>query len=459
MGPFSGRRAAISSGALLVLSLAVWSPGLVGPFQFDDHATPLNDPASHSIAAWIEHLPVTLRPLTKLTYAVEASAGLELEPAPRRAVSIVLHGVAATLLLLLVLRLEPRLGWHGAFLVAAVWLVHPVHADSVMAVSGRSALLGGLLLLAALLAMETRRPILSAVLFALACLSRETVLGGALPLAVLATTRPGTTARRRWLDVTPLAIAGLAALAWVLTTPRYLALAQYSLSGRPVAKSAYAQVGAVPVGLELLVRPSRLSVDYGVPLPAHPLETLFVTGVVLLAAAATGVVLASARGSRTVAIGLALWLAALLPSQSLIPKLDPLTNRPLSLALAGLLVAATGVGVSFFERRAWYRPPDRQPAVVPARVASGACLVLVALLAVAAAGRSRLYRSELSLWADAAAKSRSNARPHLNYAVLLKEEGRNLEAWEVVSAAHAIDPFSSRVAALWETYRPAEEER
>ena len=46
------------------------------------------------------------------------------------------------------------------------------------------------------------------------------------------------------------------------------------------------------------------------------------------------------RRRPAVSIGLAMWLAALLPTQSFVPKLDTLVNRPLSLALAGLLIAA-----------------------------------------------------------------------------------------------------------------------
>ena len=37
--------------ALIVLAAWIWSPGLAGPYQFDDHATPLSDPASQSLAA------------------------------------------------------------------------------------------------------------------------------------------------------------------------------------------------------------------------------------------------------------------------------------------------------------------------------------------------------------------------------------------------------------------------
>ncbi len=441
---FTGIRALAVFGFFAALAFAIGWAGLAGPYQFDDYATPISDPASQSLSAWAKHLSVTLRPVTKLTYAVEADAGLDATPAPRRALSIALHAVAATLLFLLVARLEPSIAPLGAGLLAALWLVHPVHAESVLAVSGRTALLAGLFLFAALCALEASRVYLAAGLFVLACLSRETALAGVLPLLVLVASRPGATPRTWITQAAPIVAGGLAAFAWCLTTPRYLHLAEYSYLGRPFWKSFYAQVGAVPVGLGVLARPSRLSIDYGLALPTQATDPLFLLGLALYAAAGVGIVVMMRR-SRTAAIGLALWLAALLPTQSVIPKLDALANRPLSLALAGLLVAFAPA-LALLARR------------FEAAVLVAAAGVLVAILGATAGQRAALYRSELALWGDAAAKSRSNARPHLQYAKLLKGEGRDDEAWQAISAARAIDPFSSGIAALWKVYRPGKGE-
>jgi hypothetical protein len=59
-------------------------------------------------------------------------------------------------------------------------------------------------------------------------------------------------------------------------------------------------------------------------------EPLFLLGLLLYFGAAAGA-LYLCRRSPAAAVGLALWLAALLPTQSVIPKLDALANRPLSL--------------------------------------------------------------------------------------------------------------------------------
>lgn len=442
----------LATGALTAALLVwVWFAALNGPYHFDDYVTPLGDPASQSLAAWGQHLSVTLRPVAKLSYALEAEAGWSDQPAPRRAVSIALLGVTAALFVILILRLSPGTPRLAAAFLAALWFIHPVHADSALMLSGRPAVLSGLFLLAALLALDRARPWLAAQLFVLACLSRETALAGLLPLAVLAASRPGASLRSALRELAPLLVGGVLILAWILTTPRYLHLAEFSFLGRPYWSSLAAQVGAVPVGLGLLFNPTALSIDYGIPLPRSPFDPLFLLGSALYLAAAVGIIVCFRR-SRAAAIGLALWLAALLPTQSIVPKLDALTNRPLSLALLGLLLASAPVLAWAIRRLQSGR--DRAlrgglrgavPAALPV-VAACCAAVIVLLLTTATVGRGRLFESELSLWQDAANKSQSNARPHLQYAVLLRNAGRHTEAREVVSQASRIDPFSSDIA-------------
>jgi len=178
---------------------------------------------------------------------------------------------------------------------------------------------------------------------------------------------------------------------------------------------------------------------------------LFLLGAACYLSAAAGTVLLLRR-SRAAAVGLAIWLAALLPTQSVVPKLDALTNRPLSLALLGLLLAAApALAVAARRIRSYAtvpaagNPGELRRAAVP--LAAACCaLTLLVLLATATLDRGQLFRSELSLWRDAADKSRTNARPHLQYAVLLQNAGHIAEARDVLTVARRIDPFSSDIA-------------
>lgn len=358
---------------------------------------------------------------------------------------------AAGLLVVLIDRLTPGSAPLGAAFLAAVWFIHPVHADAVLLLSGRTALLSSLLLLAALLALERARRWFAGLLFVFACLSRETALAGLLPLAVLAASRPGTSFRSMARQLAPALLGGALIVAWMLTTARYLHLAEYSFLGRPFWSSLASQVGAVPVGLGVLFNPAALSIDYGIPLPTRLSEPLFLLGTVLYLAAAIGVVV-FLRRSRAVAVGLAIWLAALLPTQSVVPKLDALTNRPLSFALAGLLLAAAPLLADGMGRWRNWAQRHRSALVLTRTAPAGGALVLLLVLTAVTAQRSTLFRSELVLWQDAAAKSQRNARPHLQYAALLKRAGRDREAYREALAARLIDPFNSQVAVSVTSY-------
>lgn len=455
-------RSLLAFGAALFLAagIAAWSTGLDGPYLFDDMATPLGDPASQSLEAWQTWLPQTLRPVTKLSYALESTAGISDRPDQRRLVSLVLFVLAAALLYLLITRLEPRMAPYGAVVLAAAWFLHPVHADSVLLLSGRTALLSAVFLLASLLALERSRPWLSTTLFVLACLSRETALAGLLPLAVLVASKPGLSARTAMRQLAPVLGGAVLVACWILTTPRYLHLAEFSFLGRPFWLSVFNQMGAVPAGLELLMRPAQLSIDYGIPLPTKASDPQFLLGLGLYLAAAVGVIWLLRR-SRIAAIGLALWLAALLPTQSFIPKLDALSNRPLSLALAGLLLVAVPLLAGAIDRLRGATAKNKESgrgiiAAAPALAAGLATLLVLVALAAATSQRASLFQSELSLWRDAAAKSSTNPRPHMQYASLLNRAGRKQEALEAMTVAAAIDPFSSQIVAMTRAYRPKE---
>lgn len=428
--------------------------------------------------------------MTKLSYALEVEVGLNSEPAPRRVVSLAFHAISAALLFLLIVRLVPGAGPMAAAFLAALWFIHPVHADNVLMLSGRTAVLSGMFLLAALVAFEESKSWLAALLFMLACFSRETALAGLLPLAVLAASRPGSSWRSAWRELAPALVGAALVLAWILTTPRYLQLAEFSLLGRPFWSSLVAQVGAVPVGLALLFNPSALSIDYGLPLPSKFSEPLFLLGAALYLGAGVAIVwlVRVARSSgparsmtprqaastrkedssvkqyewRAFAMGFALWVAALLPTQSVIPKLDPLTNRPLALALAGLLLLT--VPLLDWARRGWRSALPAKPdagahnaAGPTSRRLVGVCAALVFIALITATfQRAGLFGSDLHLWQDAAAKSLTNTRPHLHHALRLWQLGRKAEARQVLARAQRIDPFDSAIAAYSRAYRVLE---
>jgi hypothetical protein len=69
-------------------------------------------------------------------------------------------------------------------------------------------------------------------------------------------------------------------------------------------------------------------------------------------------------------------------------------------------------------------------------------------LVIATAARADLFRSELRLWEDAAAKSVVNERPFLQYAVLLRNDGRARDATAALAKAARINPFNGDVTTM-----------
>ncbi len=435
--------------AWAALGAAPWLLVTRGPYQFDDLVTPVSDPASQSLGAWGHHLGHTLRPLAKLTFAIEASAGLGGMPWARRVVSIALLAVGAWLLARLLARLGARLD--VAIVLAWIWAAHPVQAECVLALAGRPLLLANVLGLGALLAAANRRARRAGVLLALATLSRETSVALALPVGALLLDSPaplGGRVRAALRTLEPVASVVVVTIAWLLVQPRYRELADYSFHGRPWGTSVIAQIAALPIGQTLYIRPWALTVDHGEALPSAP-DALFACGLGLYVAAAIVFVVAWRARRRALAAGAATWLAALAPTQSIVPKLDALTERPLSLALAALLVVAVGARPL---RRAWGVSRGRRGGSAPVFA-----MVVVALLASAATyERGSLYSSEEALWRDAASKSVANARPHYNLAKVLEEQGRYAAALVEARAAARIDPYDGHAAALAEILRARE---
>src|SRR5205809_773067 len=122
-------RRIVTAGVITVLlgvGTWAWARGLSGPYAFDDYVTPLGDPASQSVSAWQRTAAITLRPITKLTYALESETPLTSTASSRRVVSLLLLVTTAVLLMALLRRLEPGATPYVAVALGAVWFLHPI---------------------------------------------------------------------------------------------------------------------------------------------------------------------------------------------------------------------------------------------------------------------------------------------------------------------------------------------
>jgi protein O-mannosyl-transferase len=419
----SGRAFGLLPGVVAMAYL----PALWAGFVYDDRNDVLGNPSALA-DTFLDRLGVTVRPLLKASYALQDALHGP-NPAAYHAVNLALH-LGAVKLVAILLGRALRLAGHEdnrsrllAGLATLLWALHPALAETVAYVSGRSVGLSTVLVLTALVAAtgERPRPGLAFLAAVLAPLARETALVAPLLLLAFQITvgrdQPGRL--RRSLPVWAGAMMAAALLA---AFPGHRDLIGFSLDQRGPLDALRANLFAIPEILRLWLAPWRISV-----LPAQPVvhgwteaaTLLRLIGLLVLAVGAL------ALRRRAPAISLAvLWaLVALLPTNSLIWRVDPVALRPLYLA---------GLGVSL------------GLALVLARLRFGlaAGLVLALGLGGMTFHRAGLYADEVALFADAARKAPEDARAQTMWGLVLANAGDLAAAQRALERALILDPYA-----------------
>jgi len=199
-----GERQAVRRLALVAVLLAVlaWSTSiLLGGFAYDDRLATVENPVvtgSLSVAEafrrdYWHHVGDAghYRPLSTLTLRLDHAVYGE-RPWGYHLTNVVLHTLVVALLAFVLLRL-PAAG-RGAFLGLMVFAVHPVLADSVAWISGRTSMisaLGGALALTAVVGLKRMPMVLLGVTLGLlvALLGKEDGIVFVLPMLALAAWR------------------------------------------------------------------------------------------------------------------------------------------------------------------------------------------------------------------------------------------------------------------------------
>lgn len=417
--------------AIVVAVLLAYFNALGAAFQFDDFNVIVDNPAVHSVGAWAASMP-GIRPLLKLSYALNWS----LRPAPFgfHFFNVAVHAVNAVLVFRLLRALSPANGrdsW-APLIGALLFALHPVQTEAVTYVSGRSVSLMALFYLSALLAWlradrdgtATWRAG-SAVLFGVALLVKETAI--TLPLALLlldARSAAGGLRERllrlRWhFAVLAFALGVMAA------SPTYRQLLDASLTARGLIDNLLTQANAVCYLAAQLVPPWRVNID-----PDLPVITGMSPGVLLECAGLLALAVFALRRVRKrswMAFAILWFLVHLLPTNSILPRLDVANDRQLYLAAIGVFFCF-GLGVD------WLRRPDRT------RLAAGIAAAMLLVVAAATVQRNEAYASAIALWEDALEKSPRKARVANNLGFAYQQAGRYAEAKLAYRQAIESDP-------------------
>lgn len=419
--------AALAAIAIAAAGVAVYHNSLEAPFVFDDGPA-IRDNATirtlwplSGVLSPPENSGVGGRPLANLSFALNYAVG-GLHPRGYHVVNVLLHVASAMLLSGLVRRTvggEQR-GAGAGLAAGLLWVVHPLATASVSYVSQRTEMLMGFFYLLTLYAFVRGWRMVAVITCALGMLCKEPM--ATAPLLVWLYDRTfgsgglGAAWRARRGFYAALA-ATWGVLAWALTT----GLEQRSVGfGQGVSGFEYAgnACSAVLVYLKLAMWPAPLVFDYG---RNYAVNAGAVVAVLALLAAA-GWAVWRRNGIGFVAAGLFLLLA---PTTSFVPVAEqPVAENRMYLPVA-LLCAGAAVGLM--------RVAGKRAMVVVVGV-------IVAALAVTTVARNRVYRSEVTLWADTVAKRPSNARAQFNLGAVLLNAGREREAIEALERAVRLEP-------------------
>ena len=386
-----------------------------------------------------QYSPDYYRPLTTLSYLIDRAIGGS-SPFMFHLSVVAFHVITTYLVFRLgcALFAGTAVALPAAGIGAAAFAVHPIHTESVAWAAGRSDVLACAFSVAAATVFlhaswpAWRRAALAAVCIFLAMLAKETAAAMLLivPLSplfvdrpVLAATagggrdrrRPRTAAPgRRWVAYAPLGIAALA----------YTGLRQASVESmlgptQPAAGSMPARLlAAVGLYAGKLLLPLDQSA-YISDLSTGALG-LLAAGLCVMAVLATGV-LSWRCNERRVAF-LILWTAlTLAPSLAIVWKIPaaPVAERYLYLPSVGFCLLVGYVAARFLAVGGI------------ARIAASAALfVVVAGGAVATVRRNGVWRTNLTLWSDTAAKNTTNGFPMRSLATTYQQAGETAEATE-----------------------------
>ena len=380
------RAHSLSPYALLVAAVAAaYANALAGSFQFDDWNVIVFERKVHGLAAWWSAMP-GMRPLLKLSYALNWS--LSTAPWGFHLVNVAIHAANACLVFFL---LAKRASKPVALTTALIFALHPVQTEAVTYACGRSVSLSALFALACLATTGWA----SALLLGAGLLVKETV-------AVAVVLKRGLT--------TFLILAAAAILA--LASPWYRHLFETSVTTRSLGSQLMTQAHGVTYLIGQLVRWDGLNAD-----PNLPVITVWSTRTTLEAALILGLIatgIALWKKNPPVSLAILWFFLWLLPTNSILPRLDVANDRQLYVAMLGpaFLVA---YGLDWISQKRGTFP-------------FAAVAILALGLATATHLRNRVYYDEVSYWDDVAAKSPNNARAFNNLGYVLALDGRNEEA-------------------------------
>jgi hypothetical protein len=186
---------------------------------------------------------------------------------------------------------------------------------------------------------------------------------------------------------------------------------------------ALTQCVVVPQYLRLVIWPAGQNLDHDVVLH-HAVDGPVIAGVAVLALVTLAAWL-SRRREPLLWVGWIWFLIALIPESSVFPITDVMFEHRVYMPFAGLSVGVAAWLATFAASGRWRW-------LLPAAV--------VATLTAVTHQRNRVWKDEVSLWSDAAAKAPGSARARNNLGIAFEKRGRTAEAEQAYAQVIELAP-------------------
>ena len=444
------------AGAVLILLAAtavlIYSNSLTAPFTFDDGHNILDNlnirMTGLSLGGIIDAATVqTRRPLASLTFALNYYFhGYDVTG--YHVVNIAIHILAGFLMFLVVrhtlglMNIERRDMVAG--LAALVWLVNPVHTQSVTYIVQRMTALATLFFLLALylyikgrLRQREGRPL--GILFFVLCglsgilavLSKQ--IAATLPFFILVyewyffqdLDRAWIQKQAKWIGAVVVVLVAVAGL-YLGTSPVDKILAMYNTQDFTMGQRLLTEPRVIFLYLSLLFfpHPSRLNLDYDFSVSVSLIDPVTTLVSILGLIALLGAAAVTAKRQRLVSFGIVWFLGNLVIESSFIGLalvFEHRTYLPSVFVMAAMAWAAV----------TWIRPRP---------LAVGLLCAITLLWGFWTYQRNAIWADDVVLWQDVTEKSPNLARPWNNLGLALKNQGRTDQAIAMYNRAIEIDP-------------------
>lgn len=419
---------------VIIAGIGAYYNSFTGAFVFDDRPHILENWRVHRLWPLWDVLGGTSRPLVSLSLAINyALSGTRVWS--YHAVNLLIHLLAALALFgvirrtLLTTRLRPRYGHSAHWLALAVsllWVVHPLHTQSVTYTIQRGESLMGLCYLLTLYSVirsaETsqRRWMTCAILACAMGMATKPVMVTA-PLVAwiydgifLSGSLASAWRQRKRLYLGLAATWGVLIWCLVAAPADYQTSAGFAFTRISPLEYALTQPGVILHYLRLVLWPHPLVFDYGWPVATTTQEILpplLVIGALIFAT------LWALRHRPPLGFLGAAFFLILAPSSSLIPIADLAFEHRMYLPLAAVISFGVVVG-DWIASRLVGAHRLRQTLAV------GLLASLTLLLGLATIRRNEDYRDGVTMWRDTLSKRPNNPRAHNNLCDALIRQGQ-----------------------------------